>query len=155
VGSRNLWLLKKATDDWWKVIDKYPQIVDLLRDVPGCVLYGEVYGDVQDLRYGMSNGEVDFAAFDLRSESGPFYHYENFLYAMFAYKIPVVPLLTTAPIPYDPDQILEMAEGKTLIEGANHIREGVVVRPLMERLDPTVGRVVLKVVSTAYLETQK
>ncbi len=46
----------------------------------------------------------------------------------------------------------EMAEGSSLVEGANHIREGVVVRPQSERLTNEIGRLQLKLISNAYLE---
>jgi len=35
--------------------------------------------------------------------------------------------------------------------GSDHIREGVVVRPTIERIDPKVGRAVLKYISDEYL----
>ena len=34
---------------------------------------------------------------------------------------------------------------------SNHIREGVVVKPLVERNDPKLGRVILKYVGDTYL----
>ena len=36
-----------------------------------------------------------------------------------------------------------------------HIREGLVVRPLQERTDPKIGRVLLKYVSDSYLFGEK
>ena len=53
---------------------------------------------------------------------------------------------------FDLDAVLVLAEGNSLVPGANHMREGIVVKPIKERTDPEVGRVCLKVVSNAYLE---
>lgn len=154
VGSRTQWRLK-GDNDWWKALRKYPQIVRFLRNNPGFVIYGEVYGDVQDLRYGKGFGEVDFAAFDLRRPDGIYEGYFSFNAIMDAENIPTVPMVKELPIPFSLETILKMAEGPSMVEGAKHLREGVVVRPLKERLDPRVGRVVMKVVSTDYLERQK
>jgi hypothetical protein len=53
---------------------------------------------------------------------------------------------------YD-EALVEMAsDGASLMPGADHLREGIVVRPLIERTDPEIGRVQLKIVSNAYLE---
>ena len=60
--------------------------------------------------------------------------------------------IVAAEMPFDLDAVLALAEGSTLIRGANHVREGIVVKPMHERTDPEVGRVCLKVVSNAYLE---
>ena len=53
--------------------------------------------------------------------------------------------------PFDLETIRKLSDGPTLIGGANHIREGVVVKPRIERTDPKVGRVILKYVGDAYL----
>lgn len=88
------------------------------------------------------------------------------------YSIPHVPLLNNhfrehrcgnyplsdfemQSIPFDFDTICTLAEGPSLVPGANHIREGVVVTPWNERYDEQIGRVKLKWVSAAYLERSK
>jgi hypothetical protein len=43
-----------------------------------------------------------------------------------------------------------MAEGKTLLGEAKHIREGVVVQPVVNRWDHKLGRVKLKVINPEY-----
>jgi hypothetical protein len=100
-------------------------------------------------------GELDFAVFDIRLPDGRYMNYYDLLPWMDETGIPTVPMIKELPIPFDFEQILEMAEGPSLVEGAKHLREGIVVRPKMERFDPRVGRVVMKVVSTTYLERQK
>lgn len=52
------------------------------------------------------------------------------------------------------DELKEMAEGSSLVEGANHIREGIVVRPIDERWTNDIGRLQLKLISNAYLENE-
>jgi hypothetical protein len=53
--------------------------------------------------------------------------------------------------PFDLQNIRELSNGPSLIAGANNIREGVVVKPAVERIDPKIGRVILKYVGDAYL----
>lgn len=65
--------------------------------------------------------------------------------------LPWVPVVASDR-PFELDTILAMAEGPSLIAGADHVREGVVVKPMTERTDPTVGRVNLKVVGNGYFE---
>jgi hypothetical protein len=44
----------------------------------------------------------------------------------------------------------QYTDGKTTFDGA-HIREGIVMKPTKERVEPELGRVILKSVSEAYL----
>lgn len=68
---------------------------------------------------------------------------------------------TCAPVPWVPivdektftfDELLKLADGPSLIPNANHIREGVVVEPLVPRFNDEIGRVKLKIVSNNYLD---
>jgi len=43
-----------------------------------------------------------------------------------------------------------MPEGNTTLAD-NHIREGVVVKPVVERIDPKIGRTALKYIGESYL----
>ena len=45
-----------------------------------------------------------------------------------------------------------LAEGPSLVPGANHVREGCVVQPIRERVDVRLGHTVLKIVGNGYLE---
>jgi len=67
--------------------------------------------------------------------------------------------LSYAPIikrgKFDVAEALSFAEQDSVWEGANHKREGVVILPELEREDPEIGRVILKMVSNRYLESSK
>lgn len=112
-------------------------------------LYGETLG-VQDLRYGLVKGQLSFHAFDLAMD-GRYLDYDRFTELMDRYGIPTVPVLYRGP--FSDEAIWEVASGKEQITGTEqHIREGAVVRPTVERQDMILGgRVVLKFVSDAYL----
>lgn len=115
----------------------------------GCVqvvLYGEVFGQgVQDFQYGR-NG-LGFAAFDIMID-GKYIGYEQFSALCSQYGIQQVPLIYRGP--HSLAKAKELSCGASLI-GGTHGREGVVVRPLVERDDPAIGRVILKYVGDDYL----
>jgi RNA ligase (TIGR02306 family) len=154
VGSRTQWKkrVEDAFDPWWAAVDQHPQIEDWCKRHPEFVLFGEVFGDrVQDLKYGTKSGEVRFAAFDIFDAArGEFVDF-SWLASMTLYpSIETVPFFGVGA--YDPTSIEALASGRSMVPGANHLREGIVIRPLVERWDPRVGRVVLKLVSNEYLE---
>jgi hypothetical protein len=64
-------------------------------------------------------------------------------------EIKMVPILYIGP--YSRAILDQHTNGSTCMEGGAHIREGVVVKPTIERYDPSLGRVALKSVSEAYL----
>lgn len=115
------------------------------------ILFGEIYGRVQDLRYGLQNSTA-FVAFDL-SVNGEYLPFDRMAERCSARGVPVVPVLYRGPMPTG-DRLAELASGKTTMmaePGKKDIREGVVIRPTKERFDPTIGRVILKYVSDDYL----
>lgn len=145
-GSHHNW--KKETDNnaWWQILKIYPVLDAWCRHHQGFIVYGEIYGRVQNLKYGTKDGEIRFAVFDLMKD-GRWLDYDE------AQKIgrylPWVPLVYRGP--FCLAKIFELAEGDSLIPGANHYREGVVIKPIKERTDPNIGRVQLKLVSNQYL----
>jgi RNA ligase (TIGR02306 family) len=115
------------------------------RDV---ILYGEVYGgSVQSLHYGIPKGKgFGFRAFDL-SVGGKYVDYPEFVSLCDRYGVERVPEIFCGEFNFK--RIKAIANGGTLLDG-EHIREGIVVKPLKERTDPKVGRAILKYISTEY-----
>jgi len=152
-GSHHRWL-KEGENIWWKVLDENFRNWLEHSFHEGLVAYGEVYGSVQDLRYGFGPGRVDvrlFDVFDTRkgayldwSELSGIVNNASLIWGM-------KPAPTLWQMPFDLDNIINLAEQDSLVGGAGHVMEGVVVRPLKERYDPEVGRVILKLHSQRYL----
>lgn len=117
------------------------------------ILFGEVYGSkIQSLHYGLQ-GTIGFRAFDLLLD-GHYMDWPDFLNVCAKYGVENVPTLAT--IPFDLNEVKRYSEGPTqLMSQQAHMREGVVVRPVSERHDPRVGRVILKYVSDTYLFGEK
>lgn len=147
-GSRSTWKKYDPNNLWWKALDRFPEIGWFCDKHPDITVYGEVYGQVQNLKYGTASGEVRVAVFDLLKGS-EWVHPQEAL--DLAPLLPWVPRLATT-LPFSLETVLALAEGHSLVPGANHIREGIVVKPLVERTSLEVGRVCMKVVSNAYLE---
>jgi hypothetical protein len=56
--------------------------------------------------------------------------------------------------PYNAEQMKALAEGKSLVNGAKNIREGIVISSVEERIVRGVGRAQLKLKSLKFLEKE-
>lgn len=110
------------------------------------ILFGEVYGKVQSLKYGLP-GKLGFAAFDLLID-GTFVPHGQLRALCQQYDVPTVPLLYHGP--FSLETIVELSRGQTTLDDT-HYREGVVVKPVEERWDETVGRVIAKYIGDQFL----
>jgi RNA ligase (TIGR02306 family) len=148
-GSRGEWKKQEDGSIWWRALQIHPEIEQFCKAHAGHVLYGEVYGKVQSLRYGIP-GDVRFMAFDVLDERGQFWNAQPFRNVVAKYGVPTVPLIYVGP--YSFDVVCALSEGPSIVAAANHIREGCVVKPSIDRWHQSVGRVVLKIVGAGYLE---
>ena len=111
------------------------------------IVFGEIYGaGVQSLHYGQKK-EKGYRAFDIYVDGG-FLDYDDFKSQCDAAGVETAPVLYRGP--FDLEKIQAVADGKSTLPGADNIREGVVVRPIKERRDPKLGRVLLKFIGTEY-----
>lgn len=115
-------------------------------------LLGETFGKgVQDLHYGTTKPE--FRLFDIyvgKPGEGNYLNATDVKRIAEDLNVSYVPLIHVGP--YDRDMLEEFTSGNELISGTgSNIREGVVIRPQIERTDPSLGRVILKSVSDDYL----
>lgn len=163
-GSRTNWWEENPQNLWWQAFAQNPGIGEWCKAHPGVVLYGEVFGAVQDMRYGAKDKQVFFAAFaaydpDIATAmligtghsdpSDAWWDFKMLRESMVGLQIGTVPVLWAGP--YDPKKVEEYCEGESHWPGADHFREGCVVLPDVERHHKKLGRVILKKVSTTYL----
>jgi RNA ligase (TIGR02306 family) len=145
LAHRNLVIEPSDDNLYWKTARAYG-LFDALRALgENAILFGEIIG-VQDLKYGLSGGAVSFRAFDLYTGRG-FADVADFALFCRAHSLPTVPVLFEGP--FDRETVDACTTGTSTIAG--HLREGCVIRPLIERRDPAIGRVILKSVSPDYL----
>lgn len=131
------------------------QFHELLNDITGnsslpFYILGEIFGrGVQDLHYGLQH--PSFRVFDVYiGEPGQGRYLDPGELADYMYDLDVktVPVLFRGP--FSKEKIEELTNGRETIND-HHVREGVVIKPLIGRNDEELGRVVLKSVSEAYL----
>jgi RNA ligase (TIGR02306 family) len=146
VGSHRTWKQVDGTTVWARVAEQYGLREKLAR-YPGLVFFGEVYGSgVQDMTYGHSSGRLSLAFFDVfDSRTGDYLSHGAAEAMLDDLSLPTVPVLYRGPL--DVALLSRLAEEDSVHGG---IREGVVVRPVVERVSMAV-RCALKVVSERYL----
>jgi RNA ligase (TIGR02306 family) len=157
VGSRNRFLYMDEKNLWWNIATAYG-LEEKLKQIPDHVLYGETYGDVQDLRYGCEKGKRLFAAFDIYDvQARKYLDYPAFKSMCERLDIPMVPVVYTGP--YTSFEHIDSFVNPADEDGApvmsavdpNTIREGVVVKPVAERWNHYTHRTIVKLISRAYL----
>jgi RNA ligase (TIGR02306 family) len=147
IGSRTRWKKLDASTHW-NTAAVYHGLAEKLAKAPGICIYGEVYGQVQDLKYGVA-GAARFRMFDAMDTVTRKYLDHDAVVALAAtLDIDMVPEVYRGPWSED---VAAMANGASLVPGADHMREGFVVKPVRERFDLRLGRVVLKMVGEDYL----
>lgn len=150
-GSHNTWKKENKDNLYWKMINQYPAIKEFCVQNPGYILCGEIYG-MQSLKYGLCNGHSAFAAFDAMYPNFMFMDYSDCRDKLSGFDIPIVPTLYEGP--FDFQAMVELSMGQSVIPGANHIREGIVVTPVIRRQSLEIGDVKLKFVSPQYLSKE-
>lgn len=147
VGSKTQIKKESPTSVWWRAAVDL-DLVSKLSTVQHIVLYGEVYGQVQDLKYGVPSG-VKFIAFDAYDTTkNKYLDRVEFVVLCVKLGIPTAPALFIGEFgKLKP----ELCNGASVLANGACIREGFVVRPLFERRDLKLGRVILKLVGEDYL----
>lgn len=164
VASRRRFLLPDSLGLWPDLARRY-HLDRALREFPDVAVYGEAFGYVQDLRYGLGE-RTDLRLFDaMHTRSRRYLSYDEFL-SLVAGMNGVLraaaqsageawPEIGVAPVLYrGPWQGLAahraLAEGLTVVGGGACVREGFVVQPTAPRDHERLGRVILKCVGEGY-----
>ncbi|KES06851.1 2'-5' RNA ligase [Streptomyces toyocaensis] len=157
-GARSLALKEDPRNLYWRAVRAHG-VAEVAADLAARLgarrvgVFGEVYGaGVQDLTYG-ADGRRDtlgYAVFDVSAEIDGRVRWLDATQLLDG-RLPLVPRLFSGP--YDGERVLEAAGGRETVSGRGlHLREGVVIRPVVERHSPvTGGRAIAKAVSPAYL----
>ena len=147
VGSRTCIKARDENNLWWKVA----LAIDLetrLASIPFHIFFGEVYGQVQDLKYGHTGKNTAslrvFDVFDVKE--GKYLDHDVAVEMANSIGLDWVPILYRGPWS---KELFSMAEGSSVL--ADHVREGFVVKPIEERYAHRVGRVILKLHGEGYL----
>jgi RNA ligase (TIGR02306 family) len=115
-------------------------------------VFGEVFGDVQDLKYGCSPGQTKMRVFDIYTESRT---YEGFSGVSglnhFASELglEIVPTVTSGPWSAVRPLLTSYTNGNSIL-APGQIREGVVIKTIVETYHPRYGRKIAKSISEDY-----
>ncbi len=147
VGSHGCIKKKDGNSLWWKIALKY-DLENRLKACPNMAFFGETYGAVQDLKYGVPPEEgFRFKVFDIfDTVARKFLDYDDRVAMVNSVGLENVPELYRGPFT---EEVLALRSGMSTLD-ANTIREGVILRPTKETFNMEVGRVVLKAVSEEY-----
>jgi RNA ligase (TIGR02306 family) len=139
---------------WFPIDDKMKALLQHLSDGKNdVVVFGEIYGRVQDMNYGVN---LAYRAFDI-SVGMKYLDYTESRRLFWEYNIE-----GTSPLyrgPFSLAKVAEYTDGPTTlcdaqVAGKFTGREGIVIRPVKERYAVTetfVGRAILKSISVDYL----
>lgn len=152
VKSRNFYKKKDPVDSWWKAaldldlegkLSKYPMLV----------FFGELIGYNKKFPYNTEIGGsvhpkvIFFDIFDATSKK--YYDYSAFKAICKELELETVPIIYEGLLPAK-ETLYEFAEGNSLLNN-KHVREGVVVKPMLERYSPELNsRLFLKLVGKGF-----
>lgn len=111
------------------------------------IFYGEVYGKgVQDLEYGCD--DLKMSIFDVKDISKGYLNYWSVVELCEVFGLEIVPPVYKGW--FDLNELKKATEGNSLI-CEDQIREGCVVRLMLEANHPRIGRQILKSINPEYL----
>lgn len=151
VCSRNLDLVETEENSFWKVAREL-DIENKLRSLnKNIALQGELIGEgIQKNKYRLRGQHVRFFnAFDI--DAYKYLDFNDFHVLIKALGLETVPILDTnfelvANIP----SLVNLAEAKSVLRKETQ-REGIVIRPLKEQINPRYGRVSFKAINPRFL----
>lgn len=146
VGSRTN-IKRDDTGGWWLAV-RNSGIEEAVRQFPNLVFYGESHGYTGKFQYGTGKRPA-FRCFDIfDSERGHYLNFDAFNAVCKSVSIPTAPVLYRGP--FDLATMTALSDGPSTLD-VSHTREGVVIRPVAERWDERVGRVILKLHGETFL----
>ena len=154
-NSRNVQLSYRNKNKYFydnNVYAKMAEKYDLKNKLKmGEVVYGEIVGDgiQHGYGYGCRPNETDFYAYDLMMDD-KWVNSTDFRINCGARGIPIVPFLFIGP--YSKEIVDTFTTGASMLcPTGQPIREGCVIKPLEEKINPYVGRLCLKSINPEYL----
>jgi RNA ligase (TIGR02306 family) len=146
IGSHNYFWKNNESNQNLVYIRAYHEYEALQKLPPETQIFGEIYG-VQDIKYGLINGKIGLAVFAVRRQ-GNFLNYSEFMAFCDVFSLPRVPVLYKGAFSWE---AVSQFNNANSVLCPSCIMEGVVVQPVIERVDTKMGRVVLKLISDRYL----
>ncbi len=155
VKSRNFFKKEDPLNQWWNVAERF-DLKNKLAKYPGLAFFGELYGQVKGFKYDcpvvQNRVTTKIRFFDIfDTKTMTFLNWDEMTEIVKELGLEYVPVLHRGP--WTGQDLWAHAEGKSSI--GENIREGFVVRPVVERVDPRYGRIILKHKGEEYLLKKK
>jgi RNA ligase (TIGR02306 family) len=134
-----------GSDVYGKVCQKY----NLAKILPeGYIFYFEIYGKgIQELEYGLT--DLEMRVFDIKDVNlGKYLDWDTVRETCRLLNIPIVPILHYGK--YSKEAVEKCTNGNSTVY-LKGIREGCVIKPLIETIHNSIGRKILKSISAEYL----
>lgn len=146
VGSHRCIKRESEENLYWQAA-KMENLAEKLKKYPGYVFYGEIFGQVQDLKYDTPNGQIKLNFFDIYdSEDRSWLDFKEMNEVLDDLGLKCVPYLYIGN--YYPEVIEKLVEGQSKV--ASHNKEGIVIKTTKERWNSETNRCALKYVSEWY-----
>jgi hypothetical protein len=146
IGSHNYFWKNDESNKNSVYIRAYQENEALHKLPANTQVFGEVYG-VQDIKYGLNNGKIGLAIFAVRQGMN-FLNYADFAAFCEDFNLPRVPVLYAGK--YSWNAVTQFNNADSVL-CPKCLMEGIIVQPIIERTDPQIGRVTLKLLSDRYL----
>ncbi|MGD1872020.1 MAG: RNA ligase family protein [Mastigocoleus sp.] len=146
IGSHNYFWKNSEANQNLVYIRAYNDNPALKKLPKNTQIFGEIFG-IQDIKYGLKNGQIGLAIFAVR-RGRKFLNYIDFISFCEDYNLPKVPVLYTGV--YSEEVVSAFNNAQSVIS-SDSIMEGVIIQPIVERTHPEIGRVTLKLISDRYL----
>jgi RNA ligase (TIGR02306 family) len=141
VGGKSAWFADTPTSFYWRALRANPWVLEFCKAHPDWTVYGETFGNVQKLKYGVGSNQPNLIrVFDVLAVNA-FLDYDE-LEKLFSEK-QRAPLVYRGP--WDAEKFKALSLGNSAL--AAHLKEGIVIEPVKGRIDLALGRVKLKIVS--------
>jgi RNA ligase (TIGR02306 family) len=151
VCSRKLNLIESESNTFWQVVRQF-DIEKKLRSLgKNIVIQGELIGNgIQKNKYKLKEHDIYF--FNARNvDKYEYYDYKEFVEIIESLGLKTVPIIDDNFIlNHSVDQLLKYADGESKIYDLG-LREGVVLRPLIEQHHKGLGRLSFKAISNEFL----
>jgi RNA ligase (TIGR02306 family) len=158
VGSHNVVLEYDKNNLYWRAAELLGRLIPGgLQTLPyNYIFFFEIVGYQgtekmvqKGFPYGCEPGELDAHCIDIFDiKAGQYLDYDTYYYYHTLYGIPIVPIFEV--MKWDLVDIDDWLSGFAHYD-KNHVREGLVIKPVKERWDHRCGRVIFKAINPEYL----
>lgn len=141
----------ESQSTWWQMARKY-NLAEKLSQHPNLMFVGEMFGNrINHLKYFEEVGRIELAFYDIYDiNKGQYLSWGQCEVMFKMLDLPVAPELYYGKFT-SYEELKSLAHDGSKVPESKDIAEGWIIRPVIERFDPKLGRVILKYKTDEYL----